>query len=605
MADSLQPGIKVAPVFVDGEASPAAKFTAIGAQLMRATRKLELAVGDAHDESYPYSSLNDERLSIEWGRSLTADAALSNTATRSLDIASLARLIGPSSNLNPKLPAGVVTVVESIPSGVHEFTLNFPPTAITSSTDTAIVTLKAGPTLLTLSGHYYISGSTIYTYDATDTNKTITYTLTPSAWGSGPNYTGATFNVIPDPNQFSAGGNGCVAVLDGDGRYTITLPVCTQLSSSRDGTGTTLYGVDPLSSQQLILPRVLTDNYVSDEVIPAGFLYLKNWTTGEVYDDATYYYSTSSTLIVGSIDLENAIIDGDLLMIVTVGTDITTTLDDLRQKMAYHTHDRTYGEMAISAKDIVGWTEEEGASGAFTKSVMPGNYAPQYLHRDGYDAAEVGLNDYNVMRGDLALGVDGAAAGEYATASGSSYKLRFLGANVGGQNPTAYKDSDGALILDADMDIVPGSEEYDDPNLKGIRVKNGYLVPEKGIVSGLNTGIATYGGTGEFPAQIMVVGYLESGHDCNIDLNIDMTTFNLDPNIHRIICLNPNLRIATGNVVIGVNYDSANLEWDWLYYDHNASFTLNINFTGSAWSAYTSVEIYITIPIFFYEDANA
>jgi hypothetical protein len=579
MSDSLQPGVKVAPIFVDGEASPAAKFTAIGAQLSRATRKLEAAVGDIHDESYPYSSLNDARLSVEWGRSKTTDAALTGTATRSLDIANLARLIGPSSNLNPKLPAGTVTVTEDIPAGVHEFTLQFPPLALVSSTDAAVVIANSqvAPTTVSGTGDFHRSGSTIYTFDAT-AGDTITYTLTPSVWGSGPNYTGGTFNVIPDLNQLEAGGDGCVAVLDGDGRYSITLPLCTHLSSNIGGTVIALTAADPLYNEQLILPRVLVDNYVSDEVIPGGFLYLRNWTTGEVYDDATYYYSANDTIIVGGIDLDDAIADGDLLAIVTVGTDITTTLDDLRQKFAYHKHDRSRGEMAIEAEDIVGWTKEPGASGIFTKSVMPGNYAPQYLHRDGFESSEDGLNDNNIMRGDLGLGAAFSDPGDFTdTTSGRvSQSLLFFG-GTGGDTASIRRGATGNLEIEA------GASKYIETE-STVSLKEGLRGDDGDLTAGLYT------------AKLFVypINNVTYASGITVDLDALNATSGLSSIATILHGLQVMIKLSTEDRWYGVINNSLVGARDWGWSFNQANWTLSIVLGGGAdWGSGPDIDIRI------------
>ena len=438
-SDKLRQGVAVVPEFVDGETVRAAKLNAIGSQLQRAASQLEKAVGDVHDDSYPYSSLNSARLSIAWGRSLVDDQELDGALTRSLDIANLARLIGPASNLNPVLPTDTVTITEVVPSGVYEFTLRFVPLAVVSSTDTSVATAVADTSLLTTTGHYVIdSVGMISTYTAT-VGGTITYTLRPYLWGSGPNYTGATFNVIPDPVQLDNGGDGCIVdgSVDSQGRHTITLPVCTHLSRDADGTSVELTTKDPWYNEQLVLPRVLTDNYVSEEIIPDGFLYLRNWTTGEVYRDATYYYSAEDTILIGGVDLSDEVDAGDQFLIVTVGTDITSTLDDLRTKMSTHSHNRALGETAIEAESIVGWTKVAGTSGRFVPSTMSGNYAPQYLHRDGYSASESDLNDQNIMRGHLVIGRSGSGAGDYLGDAGSSRSLYF-GSTSG---PRIYKSS--------------------------------------------------------------------------------------------------------------------------------------------------------------------
>jgi hypothetical protein len=446
MSDKLKQGIVVVPEFVDGETVRAAKLNSLGSQLQRAASLLEKAVGDMHDESYPYSSLNSARLSLEWGRSMTSDAALTSTATRALDIANLARLIGPASNLNPYTPfESPVFVTENVPAAVYEFSLRFPATTISSSTDAGVVTLKASADLLTTAGDYCIdSKGRVATYTIT-TGGTVTYAVDAPAWGSGPNYTGATFNVIPDPNQLEAGGAGCTVsgAVDSQGRHTATMPTATHLIRNVGESATLLTVADPLYLERIYLPRVLVDNYSSEEVIPAGFLYLKNWTTGDVYKDAVYYYSNAWTILVGGVDLSDEVAAGDKFVVVTVGTDITTTLDDVRHKLATHNHDRSRGEMPIDASDVVGWVSSPGSSGRFTISKMPGNYAPQYLHRDGYSSSESALNDKNIMRGDLVMGRSGMVPGGYYSDGGTTKGLYF-GTTAG---PRILKDSATELMI--------------------------------------------------------------------------------------------------------------------------------------------------------------
>jgi hypothetical protein len=479
--------------------------------------------------------------------------------------------------LNPKLPAGTVTVTEDIPAGVHEFTLQFPPLALVSSTDAAVVIANSqvAPTTVNSTGDFHRSGSTIYTFDAT-AGDTITYTLTPSVWGSGPNYTGGTFNVIPDLNQLEAGGDGCVAVLDGDGRYSITLPLCTHLSSNIGGTVIALTAADPLYNEQLILPRVLVDNYVSDEVIPGGFLYLRNWTTGEVYDDATYYYSANDTIIAGGIDLDDAIADGDLLAIVTVGTDITTTLDDLRQKFAYHKHDRSRGEMAIEAEDIVGWTKEEGASGPFIKSVMPGNYAPQYLHRDGFDSSDDGLNDNNVMRGDLGIGAEGAAAGAAAGTGTAldSWKIKFYGGDGSGGSQAGYI----YVNDDGNMDLV--AQEF--------------IKPSTAMIAKLHNDTSVIADTGDtsMNARHFHIRIINSPYLVNPG-PFTLGTYGFSS--EQIISMQLLIKENTDDIWFPAN-DSATDGYYWAIHDYTAMspWTLAIVLTGSNWSAPGDMDVVIS-----------
>ena len=121
----------------------------------------------------------------------------------------------------------------------------------------------------------------------------------------------------------------------------------------------------------------------TNSLIPEGFLYLKNVTTGEVYINGDYYYMDESSIKVGNIELENL---NDTYCLITVGTDITSSIQDLNMKTFKHSHNREFGEQPISFKDLVGATEEDGLSGVFVESRHDGNYLAWYLHRDGYSA---------------------------------------------------------------------------------------------------------------------------------------------------------------------------------------------------------------------------
>ena len=65
MADKKKSGISVMPNFVDGEQPTAYKFNTIGAQVTRSSYNLEVAVGDIWEESYPYSTVSNTRLSLD------------------------------------------------------------------------------------------------------------------------------------------------------------------------------------------------------------------------------------------------------------------------------------------------------------------------------------------------------------------------------------------------------------------------------------------------------------------------------------------------------------------------------------------------------------
>lgn len=365
---------------------------------------------------------------------------------------------------------------------------------------------RAG-TLLSLnsSGEYWFdSARTIYTVDATS-GGTITYVTTPSAWASGVNHTGASANVIPHPFQISSGGSGCgVSVgTDAFGRHTITLPVATRHIRNAGQTTAVLSDEDPLYNEQLELPEVLNGLPV-DEVIPSRFLYLKNLSTGEAYLDATYYYASQTVVMIGGVDLSTEAGRPDDFVIVTVGSDLTTAVDDLRNKMGYHDHSGRYGATPIKAEDIVGWTGVAGNSGRFVKSDMDGNYAPQYLHRDGFRLAETDANDKNIMRGDLVIGSSSGAPGSYYSLTGNSFALYF-GTNSG---PAIYKKSIGDLhLINGQRDVHVQSSndnvvlEAGDEIWKigGTFAETGYVNTALHFTGGaLNTGYLVGGNSGHY-----------------------------------------------------------------------------------------------------------
>jgi hypothetical protein len=459
MADKLQQGVNVLTTFVEGETPSAAKLNSITAQLKNVSQQLERAVGDIHGQSYPYSSSTAERLTIAYGRS--GLLALSGAESRSLDIANLARLIGPASALNPQVLAGDFEVTEPVPNSVTEFSLRYPPESVAGVSFSKSGVGEAFENVQTIStlaaaGDYYVDslGRVFCTQetDATDAG-TVTYTVNRNSWFGGAQYMGSRFNVIPGPNQLSSGGNGCsIGSPDAQGRRAITLPTVTHAQFNELMDSVSLDAADPSYGEQLLLPGVLTGSYTAGEIIPEGFVLLKNWTTGEVYDEAEYTYNTSSTLYIGAVDITTEVDRGDVFCLITVGTDITTSIDDLRRK-SRHGHDRTFGEPLVPADAITDWTAGPwGSKGSFTVSEIEGNYAPQYLHRYGYQSGENDWNDQNIMRGHLVLGKSGATEGGYLDSSGFSYSIYFgdlSGPRLYNSATSFYLDSNGGCYLDA------------------------------------------------------------------------------------------------------------------------------------------------------------
>lgn len=450
MADKLKKGIAVVPTFSDGEAVRAGKLTALARQAARAVENVEKAVGDIYDESFPYSTGHETGLSMVWGRAKLG-GAYHTDSRRSLDITNVGRLIGSAANLNPHFPMGEIEVTQTVPDGLFAFTLKYPADSIVGSTDASLAVMVSEATELPtgIANRYkFVSRTNEIVCNTATTGGTITYLTTPEDYASGENYTGATFNVIPDPIQIDEGGDGCEvsASADSEGRHIITLPTLTHLARNESDSSTELDAFDVGYGSQLVLPFVLTEAYAAGEVIPAGFLYLKNHTTRRTYRDAIYTYIDESNLYVSGIDLEAEVTAGDKFTIVTVGTDITTSIDDLRRKVRSHSHNGAYGDERVEARHIAGWTRKAGESGAFVPSDMEGNYAPQYLHRDG-KRTDAALNDDNAMRGDLYLGRTAGGAGTYLDlplVKGETYGVYF-----GGEDWGIRRNGDDDLLIRA------------------------------------------------------------------------------------------------------------------------------------------------------------
>lgn len=452
MSDKLNQSIAVVPTFVAGESPSPEKLQTLGLQVRRLSNAIESAVGDIHNQSWPYSAFSESLLTLAYGRSRLSNVALSGATERNLDIANLARLIGPASNLNPRTLSDETVIVENVPRDVYEFSLRYIPKGPLSVSnplfsDTAThVNFKASESDLVDVGDYFVTElGKVYRFDPPDVlvdAGTVTYTYDAAANAGGNNYTGARFNTIPDPNQANLGVGCTVGAINGDGRYPVTLPTITHQQSNYIGTSTALGTSDANHTQQLYLPQVITDNFFTSEEIPKGFLYLRNHTTGEVYEDATYIFNSSTSIEVGNVDLDDAISNANVFVIFTVGTDITTSIDDLRIKHQ-HTHDRSKGEPFVDIDGIVGFTRY-----GFGPSDLDGNFAPQYLHRYGYlSSNDQNMNVGNALLGDLVLAPITTDKNNPIAANGESHKAIFGRPDI---TPAMaiYRDANDDLRID-------------------------------------------------------------------------------------------------------------------------------------------------------------
>ena len=232
----------------------------------------------------------------------------------------------------------------------------------------------------------------------------IEYVTDPSKYWGGPNYQGARFNVYPDPNGDS---KLKVTYNEQSQTYTITLEKVThQQISLADRTTTLLDDRDINFNADLLLPEWIC-NLGDNQVLPPNSIFLKNYTLDEVYLSATYTKVSDRKIFVSNLSIgDQDCIDGYDLRLITVGTDITTSIDDLRNKQFLHSHDGSFGEPLINVDNLAGLFEEKPPSGIYGPASENWNKFPNYLHRDGWqENSPEDINGQNAMRGDLLMGV--------------------------------------------------------------------------------------------------------------------------------------------------------------------------------------------------------
>lgn len=445
MSDKLKSPANTKISFAGGESVIPAKLTAISAQMLAISNTLEKAIGDVFGGNWPYSSLNTNSLSTKYG------IGLADAANRFPDITSIARLIGPSSSLNPHMISAESEIIEALPEDVNEYMLKYKPVsgATFVFTGTSACTTKVDAEDVDGAGDYSVDELGRLTSFSVLDGGTITYSTDPRDYFGGNNYDTASFNTIPDLNQVENGNGVTVNTADSFGRYQLDLPVVTHHHYNSAFDSIQMDAADQSYNQQLKLPSELTDYYSSGDEIPSGFIVLKNATKNIVYSEATYLYISDDSLYIKNVELDEDIADGDTFYLITVGTNITTSIDDLRRK-SYHSHRREFGEPLVSIYDLADIFKLPGSSGKYVKSSMDNNPLPQYLNRDGYNASESTINDRNCMRGDLLLGAASGHAGTYTSTVGRSFKVVFGSAS----GPYIRRSAGGALELYADEHLL-------------------------------------------------------------------------------------------------------------------------------------------------------
>jgi hypothetical protein len=473
MADRFYINTTNLVTFAAGERPSADKFNAVNKYFSRGLTSLSRIIGDAHDNGVPHNFLGTAA-EENYRRYLTNPWNRSNDPKneRPLDITNLARLIGPASNLNPKYllrktPLSDREVQETIPSGVNEYYFNFKHSEFRGleEPDDSTTTYINSSLPFTDSG----AGNNKFSVDASNSSIRfekpleeaiiVKYSIALSdTIEGGPNYVDAEFNVIPDPNEPVTGANRLNIVEELDGSYTITLPTLLHQQSGLVNLADSNLGSDePNAGAQLRVPAWM-QGLQPEQELPQGTIYLKNRTTGETYIDAVYTLIGKTEIKVSNVEL--CLDNAEDYCLISVGTDITTSIDDLRNKTFLHKHDGRFGESRISIYDLKDIFKFAPPSGFYQASELNWNVIPQYLHRDGWQAGEDLINGENAMRGSLMMGSSSFNPLTSTTVLGNnSQAILFAGTICSIQkinNNLKIKNISEGIDLEAD-DIFSGS----------------------------------------------------------------------------------------------------------------------------------------------------
>lgn len=403
MADKLHTLTSNIIKFSAGEKPSADKFNAANEYFARSLRDISKAIGDIRDQGYPHVSDANKytHLTGAW------NPYEPNPEGRPLDIVNLARLIGPASNLNPKMLKFDKLVAESISGLVMEYTLAYPYNDGSFSAGGGAVLTRVETDYFTGTNQFRVSNGIIYFSNTTPggVNRSLIYETSSEGIFGGPNYEGASFNVIPDPNQPSK--LSVVALANEVNAYSIDLGNCTHQQSgikSKDSLLLSSLNAGEFNNGvELKLPGWMWEGdlprFENGDSIPEGFLVVKNLTTNEVYQNANYYFISPTEIHIKGVSL---CVDHEFC-VITVGTDITTSIDDLRNKLHLHKHDGSFGEGRISVKSLIDKFSEY-SSVVYGESSIPNNHFPMYLHRSGFSLDSNLNNGNNAMLGTLLMG---------------------------------------------------------------------------------------------------------------------------------------------------------------------------------------------------------
>lgn len=448
--------------FIDGERPTAEKFNSIFAFFERRINELSSSFSSLSDSGEVQIIEGQDTLTFDfrkkWATQKDTSSVVLNSNLRGNDISNLNQLIGSASNLNPLSLSGETTINDTINSNEYQISLNYHVRAyigaqynvvdnpitflnINVADNNKLTNLKKPNEALTSTGDYkflnlievnvdgtsYHASNTILVYTPFEYQASIQYT-SDAAWVNGKsNPSNATFNVIPDLNTpFAQAENYNLAFSgpDADGFYTVDLPQLKyqQVNLNEAYRGTAELDTSNINyNKQLTLPQQLIDAAGLDETeyaIPSNFMFLKSFEPFSEWRNIEYRYVSSTQFkaklptTIGTQCLNYTV----QMFLITVGNDITSSLNDLQIKHASHNHDGSHGEPLVSVHSLTDLYKEQSAHNKYYPSLNSSNYFSKYLHRDGYRYGSDSQNGDNDFKGDFKL----ANAG-----FGRTYKLFF------------------------------------------------------------------------------------------------------------------------------------------------------------------------------------
>lgn len=445
MSDRLRRTFSLAIKYAEGEMPSAAKLNGVSTQARSAFGILETAIGDLWNQA------GDLILSPN-----------SNPTENALHIPNISRSIGQMSLLNSMLPgaptplASTMNYVDNVGArytGRNRAYLKYAPfpvpsvsNIILSGTFAPLVQgqFKSNPTDVIVTGDWCVTSvGKMYTFDNIPSTLTVTYPpyITPDISSLGTK--NASWNVIPDPTTWSGNYAGVKISLannvDSSSGYHIWLPPRKPLNSTKtlltSPVASNNTAADPEAITQLFfqdsaanasianadhyrynLPDEITLNGSANDVLPFGFLYIWDETTGTIIEGMTSFVpgntndrkfkfrATGANLVViFGETIGNGIVTDDTTQIpadyksrfkvITTGSSLAKTIAYTTRNLWNHTHTVNDGTNAIShedLKDLVtpGYHSSLNSaypSGvhAFRQSSWIGDSHPQYLHRGG------------------------------------------------------------------------------------------------------------------------------------------------------------------------------------------------------------------------------